>query len=192
MSQSGWSRNLMALRAVVAPHNDVEKCDIVVKLLLTSEVFNIKTEDARIHLSRMTDWRLRNRVQQLMTILQSVKEPKLLVQSLLQGLLVSSTPTCEVLLLQAGVETKGLISRELQAMETTKRLAQELLAKRRELPKQSSAISVQHGAAVVQELGLSSRVRGDETILARAISCTRQFAGKLLRVVESGDVAMRT
>lgn len=193
MSKSDWFRKLMDLRAVVGPHNDVEKCDIVVKLLLTSELLPVKTVDAKIHLSRrlsrMTDWKLRDRVERLMSILGSSKEPRLLVRSLVQGLLVSSTATCQALLLQAGLDTRELIARELQAMETSKRLAQELLARRRGLPRQSAAVSVEHGVAVVQELGLSSEVRGDETILAKAISCTRQFAGKLLRAVEDGDVA---
>ena len=83
MSRSDWFRKLVALKSVLEPHNEMEKCDIVVKLLVRTQLVPLHSESAAVFLydrtSKLSDWKLRSRVDNMDRILKASKEPALLM-----------------------------------------------------------------------------------------------------------------
>ena len=49
-TKSDWFRKLVALKSVLEPHNEIEKCDIVVKLLVRTQLVPLNSEDAAVFL----------------------------------------------------------------------------------------------------------------------------------------------
>ena len=78
----------MALKSVLEPHNEIEKCDIVVKLLVRTQLVPFNSDDAAVFLddriSKLSDWKLRIRVDNMPAILKTSKEPALFMKKLLQ------------------------------------------------------------------------------------------------------------
>ena len=88
MTKSDWFRKLVALKSVLEPHNEIEKCDIVVKLLVRTQLVPFNSDDAAVFLddriSKLSDWKLRIRVDNMPAILKTSKEPALFMKKLLQ------------------------------------------------------------------------------------------------------------
>ena len=150
----------------------MEKCDIVVKLLVRTQLVPLHSESAAVFLydrtSKLSDWKLRSRVDNMDRILKASKEPALLMKHLLQQLMKQDI--CCNHLKQAGLEvTRELLGRREWASLVANRLSNEMISQRRGLPQQSMALSIKHGVSVIQEVGLKSTVHGDKDLLATVI-----------------------
>ena len=178
MSAKTLCRRMVDLRRILSGFTSREKADITMGLLQRVGSFmkpgklllqipkEAVREWSKEHFCLLSSYHIRTTCASIISILDSVTEPEILLEELVMRILLKNNLVSSLLLSTGIVLDDSLRSRDLVAREAAVRVALRLTQRRQGKDK---AYAVEHACGTAAEAGLSLDIAGDTAVLARAI-----------------------